>query len=505
MQILLSNSFSFRGRTRQEDRPIWTAILEAVSQLPPFRLDASLDLPLYRQVAGEIQQLIDRGVLRPGDKLPPTRELAGQLGLNRTTVSAAYSVLERSGSIDGRVGRGSFVAGSQSEVPDNAGPELGSTISFASSRPSAHEFPVDGFRRLAKEVIDGADVGELLQLGSAFGYGPLRRFLVREALQLGHAKSGDDLLITNGCQQALDLIAREFAGPGTSIVLEDPVYHGMLRTFARSGAELFGVPVDHDGIDPASLEDMLERHKPAIVAVTPSFQNPTGATLPFERRKRIAELAGRFGCLLIEVDVYTGLRYSGTPLPAVRTFASGPTLLLGSYSKVSFPGLRVGWVLGPRDLIARLAEAKEISDLHSDHLSQAVLLRFAESGELDRHLRRSQLSGAARLEAVLSACEHYLPPGARWTRPEGGMNLWVEFPPPIDAEMLLRAAEARGVTFLTGRHFSTRNAHRRALRLSFGGLKPEQITSGVEILGEAAREQLIAPAYAREELAAALV
>ncbi len=173
---------------------------------------------------------------------------------------------------------------------------------------------------------------------------------------------------------------------------------------------------------------------------------------------------------------------------------------------MSFPGLRVGWVIAPRPVIARLAEAKEISDLHSDQLSQAVLLRFAESGELERHLQRTRRAGAERLNALLKACAEHLPARTKFTRPEGGMNLWIELPQPLTAEVLLRRVQEQGVTFLPGRHFSLRNGHARGLRISFGGLTAEQITCGIRILGQAAESELNAAAKNNDfEPAAALV
>ena len=320
-------------------------------------------------------------------------------------------------------------------------------------------------------------------------------------------RAGDDLLITNGCQQALDLIARLFASQGSSIAIEDPVYHGLLRVFARSGAEILPVPVDSLGIDAEALERVLQRHRPRLLVVTPSFQNPTGASMSLDRRRRVVELANRFGCVLVENDIYSELRYAGSPLPTLKELdETGNTILLRSYSKVAFPGLRVGWVIAPRPVVARLAEAKEISDLHSDQLSQAVLLRFAESGELNRHLQRTRQAGSERLSAVLGACERFLPAGTKYTRPEGGMNLWVELPSPLTAEVVLNRAQERGVTFLPGRHFSLGNAHLRGLRISFGGLSVEQITLGMRIVGEAAGRELSAAAANRNlEPTAALV
>jgi len=471
--------------------------------LSDIHLDAALDRPLYKQLADKIETAWRDNAVAPGERLPATRELAGQLGLNRTTVSAAYALLEERGVLQGQVGRGSFLL----QRAEAAQSGRDSRISFANARPCGEAFPLDAFRRLAKQVIDSADAAEILQLGSPLGYSPLRRHLLEEAASHGIARPSDDLLVTNGCQQALDLIARVFATDGQSVAVEDPVYHGLVRVFSRAGANLLPVPVDEAGLDTRTLEQTLQQHRPRLLVVTPSFQNPTGATLPLERRKQILALAQRFGTVVIENDIYSELRYRGKTLPRLKALdESGNTILLGSYSKVSFPGLRVGWVMAPKNVIARLAEAKQISDLHSDQLSQAVLLRFAESGELARHVEKTRADGARRLDAVLRACSRYLPPGTSYTRPDGGMNLWIELPAPLTADALLERAERRGVNFLPGRYFGVHGGHSRGMRISFGGLAPEEITRGIQILGEAAsRELALIPANIEMEPTAALV
>lgn len=491
-----------------------------MASLSHIELDPASDTPLYKQLAESIRSLVQNGAIGPGERLPATRALADRLGLNRTTISSAYAMLEESGLLEGHVGRGSFVAGNfQTADPkkmdwDAFLPPLGPLphaapgieISFASSRPAEDEFPLAQFRRLSKAVIDGPDAADILQLGSPHGYLPLRRFLQSQAAASGIARSGDDLMVTNGCQQALDLLAWLLISDKQVAAVEDPVYHGLLRVFRRAGAQIVPVRVDGAGMDIDALEEVVEKHRPRVLVVTPSFQNPTGVTLPLERRKRIVEIAQRSGVVLVENDIYSDLRYRGKALPTLKELdASGQTILLRSYSKVSFPGLRVGWVIAPRPVVARLADIKQVSDLHSDQLSQAILLRFAESGELERHLERTRRAGLERLIAVTRACERYLPAGARFSRPDGGMNLWIELPAPLRARELLGSAQERGVDFLPGPYFSESGTHEHGLRISFGGLPPEQIERGIQIIGAAATELVSTRGSVDMEPAAALV
>ncbi len=233
------------------------------------------------------------------------------------------------------------------------------------------------------------------------------------------------------------------------------------------------------------------RLAPACWLTTPTFQNPTGATIPAERRLELLDAARNRGLLVIENDIYGDLRYEGAAVPPLKAMdETGRVALLQSFSKITFPGLRVGWVLGPRALIARLAEAKQVTDLHSDQLSQAALLRFAESGRLAAHRQRVVTAGGLRLKAVLEACGRWLPPGSEFTRPEGGMNLWVRLPRPLDAMDLLARAHRAGIAYIPGRYFEVSRHDPGALRLSFAGLAPAEIRRGVEILGSIASAEL---------------
>ena len=483
------------ARDRWQSNVVWYGWVE----FQP-KLDHGAEAPLYRQLSEQIAHQIRRGLLARGERLPATRELAGLLGLNRTTVSAAYEILESEGLISGQVGRGSFVtggAGSAGGVDWNgllergdtspAGPNGGwskDVISFAVSRPSRDLFPLDEFRATCGTVLARGDLADILQLGSPGGYEPLRRYLMEEARRQEVAGPGDDLLITNGCQQALDLIGRVLLKPGDTVAVEDPLYTGLKNLLTGMGTQLCGVPVGADGMDAAQLERVLERDKPRFLVVTSNFQNPTGASLPLAARKALLDAARRASVPVIENDAYGELRYSGEPLPALKQLDDGGgTVLLRSFSKVSFPGLRVGWALGPKPLIDRLRHAKEAADLHTDQLSQAVLLEFAESGRLEAHRTRMRQAGSERLAATLESCAKYLPAGTRWTRPEGGMNVWVRLPEPLDAGELLARAQRAGVAYMPGRYFAVSRLEPGALRLSFAGLAPEQIRAGLAILG----------------------
>src|SRR5260370_11406109 len=292
---------------------------------------------------------------------------------------------------------------------------------------------------------------------------------------------GDDLIVTSGCQQAVDLLQRVLVRAGDKIGVEEAVYPGVKNLFLCAGAHVVGVPVGRDGIDLDNLQRVLEKERPKLLVVTPNFHNPTGAPMPLAARKTLLQMVRAAGVALIENDTYGDLRYEGAALPAVK---SEDTILLRSFSKIAFPGLRVGWAIGPQAVIARMTEAKQLSDLHSDQLSQAVLLRFAESGRLEQHRQRTLTAGAEKLKAVLSACERRLPSGSTFTRPQGGMNLWVRLPEPLDAGELLMRAQRENVTYLPGRYFTLSRPDPGGLRLSFAGLTPQQIRKGVSILGE---------------------
>jgi 2-aminoadipate transaminase len=428
-------------------------------QLP--QINGQSEIPLYRQLYEGLKGNILAGSLRDGDRLPPTRDLALQLGLNRATVSAAYALLEEDGLVNGQVGRGSFV--------QSKGTSEAKEISFSTSRPAEELFPLDEVREVTAEVMRRS-AAQVLQLGSPLGYTPLRQYLMEEATAEGVFDPDlDDLLITSGCQQALDLIHKALIGNTGFVYAEEPIYPGVRNAFGRA----LTVDASQPGIE--------------ATIVTPSFRNPTGYTMSLAERQQLAEPGRR---LLIEVDIYARLRYEGEALPTIRSLGAGErSLLLRSFSKIAFPGLRVGWVIGPKALIQKLATAKQWTDLHSDQLSQAILLEFARSGRLDAHLARVLEAGRLRLKTTLDTLEQVLPAGSRFSRPQGGMNLWVSLPTGCDSAAVLEKARREGVSYLPGRYFSVSTPMNESFRLSFAGLTPSRIVEGLRRLGPLFEEE----------------
>jgi DNA-binding transcriptional MocR family regulator len=467
-----------------------------VEQLEP-NLDGQSDVPIYRQLGLYLRTQMESGRLRGGDRLPPTRELALKLGLNRTTVSAAYELLESEGLIRGEVGRGSFVTGMPANagsmnwsralvgsVSTGAGIPLRGGISFSSSRPSEKLFPIEEFRESCREVLCSSGLKTLMQLGSPGGYEPLRSYLLERATASGVARESDDILITNGCQQALDLLRRALVRAGDRVAVEEPVYPGLKNLFLEGGAELIGVSAYPDGIDLYSLQHALDA-KAKVLIVTPSFQNPTGATIPAAARGEICRMARKAEVAVIENDIYSELSYSqadsGNALPRLKELDPN-VILLGSFSKIAFPGIRVGWIIGPRPVIARATELKQLADLHTDHLSQAFLLRFAQSGRLARHQSAVIAATKEKLRALEQSCRRFLN-ACTYQVPPGGMNMWIALPNDLDAVGLRSLAQQAGVDFLPGRLFSVSRPLDSGLRLSFAGLEPQEIRKGIEILG----------------------
>jgi 2-aminoadipate transaminase len=487
----------------------------------PLHLQPESHIPLYVQLRDQLRALVHSGELRSGDRIPASRELAVQLGVHRTTVANAYAELESEGLIQGHVGRGTFICGvplKQFTPPprtngngngamrwealfaDERGdeglsrlmPDVPSdAIAFVNARPSEEFFPVEDFRRCCNSVLRN-EGRRVLQLGSTDGYEPLKRVLAEMLRGEGVAVRPEQMLITDGCQQALDLLCKAFLRPGDSVALENPAYPGAIAIFAGARIRTLGAKVSTDlrgigslGIDVDALESVLMQNRVKFVLVTPDFHNPTGTTLPLAERKRLLEVAARYHVPIVEDAIYARLRLRGNVVPSLKSLdRAGNVIQIDSFSKIAFPGLRVGWCIGPERAIERLRLVKQSTDLHTDQLAQATLAEFVRRGYLAKHLARMKKVYRSRLDILEDSLRKYMPDETTWTRPEGGMTIWVTLPPGFDAGELLIHIRERGIWFVPGRYFYVQNPEPNTLRLGFAGLDEKHIARGVEKLGQ---------------------
>jgi 2-aminoadipate transaminase len=368
-------------------------------------------------------------------------------------------------------------------------------ISFAGGLPAPEAFPLAEVQEASARVL--RDQGRsALQYGPTEGYGPLRELLVRHMGRYGIEVGTENVLVTTGAQQALDLIGKLLINPGDRVATEDPTYLGAIQAFTAYQARFLTVPADGQGMCVDLLEGAL-RGAPKFIYVLPNFQNPGGSTLSLARRRQLLEIAAAYGTPIVEDDPYGQLRYEGEHLPAlVRLDAEmhgcahgerslrGSVLYVGTLSKTLAPGLRVGWVVAPAEIIGRLAQMKQAADLHSSTLTQMVAYETARGGFLDQHVRRLRGIYRERRDAMLAALQRHFPRGARWTHPEGGLFLWVELPAVIDTGALLDDALAAQVAFVPGAAFHPRGGGAHTMRLNFSYSPPDVIEEGVRRLGQ---------------------
>jgi 2-aminoadipate transaminase len=495
----------------------------------PLHLQPESHIPLYIQLRDQLRSLVHAGDLRPGDRIPASRELAQVLRVHRTTVANAYAELESEGLIQGHVGRGTFIRnnGNGLKITPPAPPALNghsnglrwellfaderseeiltrltasaplNTLSFVMARPAEEFFPVEELLSCAQAALrrEGQDI---LNLGASDGYAPLKEALMDMLGHEGFSVKDDSFLVTNGCQQALDLIAKAFVRSGDTVVLENPTYPGASAVFNGVHARCLGVPVRTKaepgsplGIDLEALESTLAANRVKLIVLTPDFHNPTGTSMPVASRRRVLELAGRYQIPVVEDYIYARLHSREERLPSLKQLdRSNLVIHIDSFAKVAFPGLRVGWIIAPPPAIERLRLVKQMTDLHTDQLAQATLAEFLKRGLFQKHLARMRKTYTDRLNALDEALRKFMPEGVRWTRPEGGMCLWLELPPGFDASELMMHARERGVLFAPGRYFYVQSPMPNTMRLGFANLNEKQITRGVATLSELLRIEM---------------
>jgi 2-aminoadipate transaminase len=367
-------------------------------------------------------------------------------------------------------------------------------LSFAGGLPAADMFPITEMQEAVQRVL--AEHGaHALQYGSPQGYRPLREMITRHTARYGISITPEHVLVTSGAQQALDLIGKVFLNPGDRVLIEAPTHVGALQAWQSYQAEYASVPVDAEGLNTDLLEAAL-RSGPKFLYVLPNFHNPTGVTLALARRLKLIAQAAQYGVPIIEDDPYGQLRYEGehiAPLAVLdgRSQAradlaspySGNVLYLSTFSQTLAPGLRLGWMIAPTDVMPRLVQAKEGADLQTGMFVQMVAYEVARAGFLDHHVRELRVIYRERRDAMLVALDHYFPPETTWTKPQGGLFIWVTLPPALDATAVLQEALAANVAFAPGAAFFAHGGGQRMMRLNFTCMGPDRIEEGIQRLG----------------------
>jgi DNA-binding transcriptional MocR family regulator len=471
-----------------------------------FRLDPSASEPIYLQLAAALSNAIRQGRIAIGARLPSERLYAAALGVSRTTITAAYQELRATGLLRGYVGRGAIViandpdrspaeAVSWSQLssgfarryrPPSVGGNAG-LISFGDGWLHPSLIPRAALAGSAAKVAQESDA--LTRAAPLLGLQALQDALIGTLRTNGVKTSLGEMLITGGAQQGLNVIGRALLSPGDTVVCESPTWHGAIRAFRAAGAEVAGVAMDHEGIDPDGLEDAIARLRPKFIYLIPTFQCPTGRLMGVQRRRRILEICARLRTPIVESHVYGDLAF-GEKLPSLKSLDStGLVIHQGSASKTISAALRLGWLVAPRPVMDVLATAKASIDLSTPALTQAVLAEFLESGAYARHQAKSRDALRARRDTLIAALAAHCPE-LRYTAPQGGLYLWAQLPRPLSAQDVEAAAAAAGVSIRGGNAFLTDEAPSSHIRLCFAAPAEDEILAGAQRLGKALRALL---------------
>lgn len=363
-------------------------------------------------------------------------------------------------------------------------------ISFAGGLPSPDSFPNEELAEIAREVIKGKG-SSVLQYGTTEGFDSLRGFVADWVKRRGIEAGPENVLITSGSQQGIDLLAKAFLNPGDAVVVESPTYLAALQIFRTYQASFEVVPTDRHGVIPERAAEVLSRTNAKLFYLVPTFQNPTGVTLSGDRRQEVVRLAEETGTVLIEDDPYGELRYTGEELPAMKSYdRDGHVVYLGSFSKIISPGLRLGFAVAPTEIHQKMTIGKQATDVHSSNLSQAIVYEYCRRGLLPEHIQKIRKEYGAKREAMLAALKANLPPEATWTEPDGGLFLWVTLPDGCSSVELLKEAVQRKVAFIPGESFFAEGGGVNTMRLNFSHASFQDIEVGISRLGAVIKEFL---------------
>ena len=486
-----------------------------------LKLDRKNGTPLYQQIIGQIREMVENDTLKKGDALPPTREMAKILGLDRTTIYRAYLELAALGYVESRPGSYTTVRQRAKVVSSRQKNEEGiidwSEKSNSESRvlydyflrfrPESSEklpsdlinlspldldyrlFPVTEYRRCLNQVMVNQG-GKILGYGLHQGYLPLREDIAQRLQVHGISITPEEILITHGAQQAIDLILKLFSTRGGTVAVESPTYANVIPLIQHYGLEIAGIPMKNNGLDLEFLAETLRKKKPIFVYSMPNFQNPTGITTSQIHRENLLATCERYKIPLVEDGFEEEMKYFGKAVLPIKSMDKKKVVIyLGTFSKVLFPGIRVGWIAADRECIQRLMAIKRFADLTSSTLVQAALSAFIRNGYYDLHLKRMHRMFRKRLTVALNALRENMPETVSWTKPDGGYTIWVSLKNSYQDEGLLKKVMIKnGVLVSPGAYYFHLSNARKYFRISISTLNEEEIETGISRLGRALDE-----------------
>lgn len=363
-------------------------------------------------------------------------------------------------------------------------------ISFAGGLPAPELFPVKEMQAAVDQVFT-KEGQEAMQYGAAKGVTALRELILEHVKEKeGVTGQLDNVMVTTGSEQVLDLVGKAFVDPGDTVLVEQPTYLCALDVFKSYGAKFVGVDMDEQGMKMDSLEEALQAHpETKLVYTVPNFQNPTGRTMAVERRQKLAELAEKYDVYVLEDNPYGEIRFAGHHVPAVKSFdKSGHVFYMSTFSKTLAPGFRLGWVVADQDVVNKLTVLKQSADLHTDNLAQYAVVEFLKHNDLDAHVKEISALYGKRKQLMADGIKQYFPAGVKYTDPEGGMFLWVEVPGVDDTVELFKECLNHNVAFVPGDPFFAGQPQPGAFRLNYSNAQEDQIKVGMKQLGEALQE-----------------
>lgn len=485
-----------------------------------IQIDKDISTPIYRQIIDRIVKLIEEGAILVGDPLPSTRELAEQLGVNRSTVYRAYQELYSMGHVESVPGsytrirkrpkitslkehhKGTFSWKEKSAprsdliyqtylhyTPEyDSSKEDSGVINLSQLDLDAHLFPLDDFKRSMNQAFD-LQGEKLLCYGSARGYKPLREAIANRLRMHGVSVIPEEILITNGAQQALELILKLLTEPGDKVIVESPTYANLLPLLRFYLVDVEEIPMREDGMDLDLLEQSLNSRIASVLYTIPNFQNPTGISTSQGHRERLLSICEKHDVPIVEDGFEEEMKYFGKVVLPIKSMDERKIVLyVGTFSKVLFPGIRIGWIAADEECVERLTAIKRFNDISTNHVVQVAMYHFLQMGYYDLNLRRLHRIFRNRMQIAIQAMESNLPEGVSWTRPMGGYTIWVRMHFCVDESLLKETSLNRGVLVSPGSYYFNTGDRGNYCRISIASLEEDEIGEGIHRLGLALKD-----------------